>query len=55
MKKNFILSVLWIMTTALPIYSTVFQMDILLIWNFRHLANINKEQKNKKSPEIKKY
>ena len=26
-------------------YSTVFQMDILLSWNFKHLANINKEQK----------
>ena len=26
-------------------YSTVFEMDILLSWNFRHLANINKEQK----------
>jgi len=26
-------------------YSTVFQMDILLSWNFHHLANINKEQK----------
>ena len=25
-------------------YSTVFQMDILLSWNFKHLANINKEQ-----------
>jgi predicted nucleic acid-binding protein len=24
-------------------YSTVFQMDILLSWNFKHLANINKE------------
>ena len=26
-------------------YSTVFQMDILLSWNFKHLANFNKEQK----------
>jgi predicted nucleic acid-binding protein len=26
-------------------YSIVFQMDILLSWNFQHLANINKEQK----------
>jgi hypothetical protein len=26
-------------------YSTIFQMDILLSWNFQHLANINKEQK----------
>lgn len=26
-------------------YSTVFQMDILPSWNFKHLANINKEQK----------
>jgi hypothetical protein len=26
-------------------YSTVFEMDILLSWNFKHLANINKEQK----------
>ena len=26
-------------------YATVFQMDILLSWNFRHLANINKEHK----------
>ena len=26
-------------------YSTVFQMDILLSWNFQHLANISKEQK----------
>ena len=26
-------------------YSTVFEMDILLSWNFKHLANINKEQR----------
>jgi hypothetical protein len=26
-------------------YSTVYEMDILLSWNFKHLANINKEQK----------
>ena len=26
-------------------YTTIFQMDILLSWNFQHLANINKEQK----------
>jgi predicted nucleic acid-binding protein len=26
-------------------YSTLFQMDILLSWNFKHLANINKEHK----------
>jgi rRNA-processing protein FCF1 len=26
-------------------YATVFQMDILLSWNFQHLANVNKEQK----------
>jgi hypothetical protein len=26
-------------------YSTLFQMDILLCWNFHHLANIHKEQK----------
>ena len=26
-------------------YSTMFEMDILLSWNFKHLANINKEQK----------
>ncbi|MDR1179563.1 MAG: hypothetical protein LBK44_03595 [Spirochaetales bacterium] len=26
-------------------YSTIFQMDILLSWNFQHLANVNKEQK----------
>jgi hypothetical protein len=26
-------------------YSTVFEMDILLSWNFKHLANINKERK----------
>ena len=26
-------------------YATVFQIDILLSWNFKHLANINKEQK----------
>jgi hypothetical protein len=26
-------------------YSTVFQMDILLSWNFQHLANVSKEQK----------
>ena len=26
-------------------YSTVFKMDILLSWNFQHLANVNKEQK----------
>jgi hypothetical protein len=26
-------------------YSTVFEMDILLSWNFKHLANFNKEQK----------
>jgi len=26
-------------------YSTIFQMDVLLSWNFQHLANIKKEQK----------
>ena len=26
-------------------YATVFQMDVLLSWNFQHLANINKEQR----------
>jgi predicted nucleic acid-binding protein len=26
-------------------YSTAFKMDILLSWNFKHLANINKEQR----------
>ncbi|GHV72623.1 hypothetical protein AGMMS49928_29860 [Spirochaetia bacterium] len=26
-------------------YTTIFQMDILLSWNFQHLANVNKEQK----------
>jgi hypothetical protein len=26
-------------------YSTVFEMDVLLSWNFKHLANINKEHK----------
>jgi hypothetical protein len=26
-------------------YSTVFEMDVLLSWNFHHLANINKEQR----------
>jgi predicted nucleic acid-binding protein len=26
-------------------YSTVFQMDVLLSWNFKHLANINKERR----------
>ncbi|MCL2127587.1 MAG: hypothetical protein FWH38_04975 [Treponema sp.] len=26
-------------------YSTVFQIDILLSWNFQHLANISKEQR----------
>jgi predicted nucleic acid-binding protein len=26
-------------------YSTIFEMDILLSWNFKHLANIKKEQK----------
>jgi hypothetical protein len=26
-------------------YSTVFEMDILLSWNFKHLANVNKERK----------
>jgi hypothetical protein len=26
-------------------YSTVFEMDILLSWNFKHLANVNKEKK----------
>ncbi|AEF83198.1 hypothetical protein [Leadbettera azotonutricia] len=26
-------------------YTTLFQMDILLSWNFKHLANVNKEQK----------
>ena len=25
-------------------YSTLFQMDILLSWNFQHLANVNKEK-----------
>ncbi|MHC6202777.1 PIN domain-containing protein [Breznakiellaceae bacterium SP9] len=26
-------------------YTTIFQMDILLSWNFQHLANVNKEQR----------
>jgi hypothetical protein len=26
-------------------YSTIFEMDILLSWNFKHLANINNERK----------
>ncbi|GHV48441.1 hypothetical protein AGMMS49546_38990 [Spirochaetia bacterium] len=26
-------------------YSTIFEMDILLSWNFKHLANVKKEQK----------
>ena len=26
-------------------YTTLFQMDLLLSWNYQHLANINKEQK----------
>jgi predicted nucleic acid-binding protein len=26
-------------------YSTVFEMDVLLSWNFKQLANINKERK----------
>jgi hypothetical protein len=26
-------------------YSTIFQMDILLSWNFKDLANVNKEQR----------
>ena len=26
-------------------YSTIFEMDVLLSWNFKHLANISKEQK----------
>jgi rRNA-processing protein FCF1 len=26
-------------------YVTIFQIDVLLSWNFKHLANINKEQK----------
>jgi hypothetical protein len=26
-------------------YSTIFEMDILLSWNFKHLANINKEKR----------
>jgi hypothetical protein len=26
-------------------YTTLFQMDILLSWNFKHLENVNKEQK----------
>ena len=26
-------------------YATLFEMDILLSWNFKHLANINREQK----------
>ncbi len=26
-------------------YTTFYQIDILLSWNFRHLANINKERK----------
>ncbi|MCX5896040.1 MAG: hypothetical protein NTZ51_09455 [Proteobacteria bacterium] len=26
-------------------YATVYEMDILLSWNFRHLANVNKELK----------
>ena len=26
-------------------FATLFQMDVLLSWNYKHLANINKEQK----------
>jgi hypothetical protein len=26
-------------------YSTIFEMDILLSWNFKHLANVNKERR----------
>jgi hypothetical protein len=26
-------------------YSTIFEMDILLSWNFKHLANVDKEQR----------
>jgi hypothetical protein len=26
-------------------YSTIFEMDILLSWNFKHLANVNKEKR----------
>ena len=26
-------------------YATVYEMDILLSWNFKHLANVNKEAK----------
>jgi hypothetical protein len=26
-------------------YATIFEMDLLLSWNFRHLANIKKEEK----------
>ena len=26
-------------------YATLFQMDLLLSWNYQHLSNINKEQK----------
>ena len=26
-------------------YATIYEMDVLLSWNFRHLANVNKEMK----------
>lgn len=26
-------------------YATLFEMDVLLSWNFKHLANVNREQK----------
>jgi hypothetical protein len=26
-------------------YSTIFEMDILLSWNFKHLSNVNKEKR----------
>ena len=34
------------MSDALHVaYSTIFEMDVLLSWNFKHLANVNKEQR----------
>ena len=43
--KNGIIPIKKIADSLHVAYTTIFQMDILLSWNYQHLANINKEQK----------
>jgi len=43
--KNGIIPIKKIADSLHAAYTTIFQMDILLSWNYQHLANINKEQK----------